>query len=170
LSPSDGLKDIEKGFLLTDMSGHEPRANWIKLENRRPVLVFDSNYKTLQDEISALIRKTQSCKKKPIVVLTILGEKIDSKIVAMNLSRLNESCLHYVWRIAEKHDAHLETNSRKPVDIDRELYRLTREALNSDELAAFAINEILPAASAGDLQMALDIIWKLYNNKKKTRN
>lgn len=170
LSPSDGLKDIEKGFFLTDMSGHEPRANWIKLDNRRPVLAFDSNYKMLQDEISALIRKTRSCKKKPIVALTILGEKIDSKIVAMNLSRLNESCLHYVWRIAEKHDSHLETSSRKPVDIDRELYRLTREALNSDELAAFAINEILPAASAGDLQMALDIVWKVYNNKKKTRN
>jgi hypothetical protein len=75
-----------------------------------------------------------------------------------------------VWRIAEKHDSHLEISSRKPIDIDRELYRLTREALNSDELAAFAINEILPAASAGDLQMALDIVWKVHNNKKKPRN
>jgi hypothetical protein len=34
-------------------------------------------------------------------------------------------------------------------------------------LAAFAINEILPAASTGDLQTVLDIVWKVYNNKKK---
>jgi DNA repair protein SbcD/Mre11 len=170
LSPSDGLKDIEKGFFLTDMSAREPSANWIKLENRRPVLTFDSNYKTLQDEISAIIQKTHICKKKPIVALTISGEKIDSKIVAMNLSKLNESCLHYVWRTVEKHDAHLDISSGKPLDIDREIYKLTREALNSDELAAFAVNEILPAASAGDLQTVLDIVWKVHNNKRKTRN
>jgi hypothetical protein len=34
-------------------------------------------------------------------------------------------------------------------------------------LAAFAINEILPAASAGDLQTVLDIVWKVHNNKMK---
>jgi hypothetical protein len=53
------------------------------------------------------------------------------------------------------------------VDIDGELYRLTRETLDSEELAAFAINEILPAASTGDLRTVLDIVWKVYNNKKK---
>jgi DNA repair protein SbcD/Mre11 len=170
LSPSDGLKNIEKGFFLTDMSAREPRANWMKLENRRPVLAFDSAYKTLQDEISAIVRKTHSCKKKPIISLTISGEKIDSKIVAMNLSKLNESCLHYVWRTAEKHDPHLDISSGKPIDIDREIYKLTREALNSEELAAFAVNEILPAASAGDLQTVLEIVWKVHDNNRKTRN
>lgn len=170
LSPSDGLRDIEKGFFLTDMSASEPRANWIKLENRRPVLAFDSTYKILQYEISAIIQKTYSCKKKPIVALTISGEKIDSKIVAMNVSKLNESCLHYVWRTAEKQDAHLDNTSGKPIDINREIYKLAREALNSDELAAFAVNEILPAASAGDLQTVLDIVWKVHNNKRKIWN
>jgi exonuclease SbcD len=170
LSPSDGLRDSEKGFFLTDMSAHEPSANWIKLENRRPVLAFDLTYKTLLEEISAIIRKTYSCKKKPIFALTILGEKIDSKIVTMNLSALNEYCLHYVWRTAEKHNAHQDISSGKPIDINREIYNLARESLNSDELAAFAINEILPAASAGDLQTVLDIVWKVYDNKMKTRN
>lgn len=167
LTPSDGLKDIEKGFFLTDMSAHEPMANWIKLENRRPILTCETNYKALHDEVSALIKRAKNCKKKPIIVLKILGEKINSKVVATDLTRLNESCLHYVWHVAEKNDLSQELYDAKPVDIDGELYRLTRETLDSEELAAFAINEILPAASTGDLQTVLDIVWKVYNNKKK---
>jgi DNA repair protein SbcD/Mre11 len=167
LTPSDGLKDIEKGFFLTDMSAHEPMANWIKLENRRPILTCEINYKALHDEISALIKSAQRYKKKPIIVLKILGEKINSKVVATDLTRLNESCLHYVWRVAEKSDLSQELYDAKPVDIDGELYRLTRETLDSEELAAFAINEILPAASTGDLRTVLDIVWKVYNNKKE---
>jgi DNA repair protein SbcD/Mre11 len=167
LSPSDGLRDIKKGFFLTDMSAHEPSPNWIKLETRRPVLAFNLTYRTLHDEISAIIQKTHNCKKKPIVALTILGEKIDSKIVTMNLSALNDYCLHYVWRTAKKHNAHPDISSAKPIDINREIYNLARKSLNSDELAAFAINEILPAASAGDLQTVLDIVWKVHNNKMK---
>jgi hypothetical protein len=149
------------------MSAHEPMANWIKLENRRPILTCETNYKALHDEISALIKRAKNCKKKPIIVLKILGEKINSKVVATDLTRLNESCLHYVWHVAEKNDLSQELYDAKPVDIDGELYRLTRETLDSEELAAFAINEILPAASTGDLRTVLDIVWKVYNNKKK---
>jgi hypothetical protein len=80
---------------------------------------------------------------------------------------LNESCLHYVWNVAEMNNLSQEIYDAKPADIDGELYRLTRETLESEELAALAINEILPTASMGDLRTALDIVWKVYNNKKK---
>jgi hypothetical protein len=99
-----------------------------------------------------------------------LGDKIDSNIVTMSMSALNEYCLHHVWRTAEKHNAHPDISSGKPVDIDREIYTLARKSLNSDELAAFAINEILPSASVGDLQTVLDIVWKVHDIKMKTRN
>jgi hypothetical protein len=66
----------------------------------------------------------------------------------------------------EKNDSS-QIYDAKPIDIDGELYRLTREILDSEELASFAINEILPVASTGDLQTVLDIVWKAYNNKKK---
>src|ERR671915_1076119 len=32
LTPSEGIKDVDKGFFLTDLSGNEPGTNWIKLE------------------------------------------------------------------------------------------------------------------------------------------
>jgi DNA repair exonuclease SbcCD nuclease subunit len=167
LTPSDGLKDIEKGFFLTDMSAREPMADWIKLENRRPILTCETNYKALHDEVSLIIKSAQRCKKNPIIVLKILGEKVNSKAVATDLTRLNESCLHYVWNVAEMNNLSQEIYDAKPADIDGELYRLTRETLESEELAALAINEILPTASMGDLRTALDIVWKVYNNKKK---
>ena len=169
LTPSEGLKNIEKGFFLTDLSSDEPMPSWIKLENRRPVLTCEINYTALHDEISALIKSSQSCKKKPIIVLKILGEKINSKVIATDLTRLNESCLHYVWHIAEKNDLSQELYDAKPADIDKELYRLTKETLESEELTAFAINEILPAASTGDLGTVLDTVWKVYNNKKERK-
>ncbi len=167
LTPSDGLKDIEKGFFLTDMSAREPMADWIKLENRRPILTCETNYKALHDEVSIIIKSAQRCKKKPIIALKILGEKVNSKAVATDLTRLNESCLHYIWNVAETNSLSQEIYDAKPADIDGELYRLTRETLESEELAALAINEILPTASMGDLRTALDIVWEVYNNKKK---
>jgi hypothetical protein len=96
-----------------------------------------------------------------------LGEKIDSRILASNLIKLNESFLHYIWQAEERHDLSLQAYDGKPIDIDNELYKLTTETLNSSELASFAIDEILPPAASGDVRTALDIIWKVYNNHKK---
>lgn len=169
LTPSDGLKDVGKGFLLTDMSAQEPRVNWIKLENRRQVLAEVIDYENMQSELLKLTKKADSLKRKPIIVLKIIGQKINSKMVATSLIRLNDSCLHYVWRHAESHDSAPEIYDGTPVDIEGELYRLTREVLESDELAALAIEEILPAASAGDSRQALDIVWRLYNNRQRKK-
>jgi hypothetical protein len=102
-------------------------------------------------------------------VLKILGEKINPKIVATNLIKLNDSCLHYQWYAAESYSSAPEIYDGGPVDIEAELYRLTRETLESDELAAFAIEEILPAASAGDSRLALDILWNVYSNNKRNK-
>jgi DNA repair exonuclease SbcCD nuclease subunit len=168
LTPSEGIKDVDKGFFLTDLSGNEPGTNWIKLENRRPQLAFDANFKSLSDELPTLIKKALSYKKRPIIMLKISGEKIDSKIVAAHLIKLNESCLHYVWYSAERQDLSLRIfDGVKPLDIDSELQRLARETLNSYELAEFAIRDILPTVSSGDVKTALDIVWKVYNDSKK---
>jgi hypothetical protein len=54
----------------------------------------------------------------------------------------------------------------KPADIDRELYRLSAEALGSDELGKFAVGEILPLAADGDARSVLEIVWQAYKANK----
>jgi hypothetical protein len=51
-----------------------------------------------------------------------------------------------------------------PADIDAELYRLSAEALGSEELARFAVNEILPLAAEKDAKGALDAVWEAYKS------
>jgi hypothetical protein len=54
----------------------------------------------------------------------------------------------------------------KPADIDAELYRLSAEALGSDELARFAVGEILPLAAGRDARSVLEIVWQAYKASK----
>jgi hypothetical protein len=54
----------------------------------------------------------------------------------------------------------------KPADIDSELYRLSAEALGSDELAKFAVGEILPPAADRDARSVLEIVWQAYKTTK----
>jgi exonuclease SbcD len=173
LSPSEGIKEVEKGFFLTDMSAQEVTTNWVRLEKRRAQFAIDVNYESIADELVDIIKKAMGYEKKPIVMLKISGKQIDSKLVATQLVRLNTSCLHYVWQPIEQQQSSSSPLSYdgKPVDIDSELKRLAEEALKSEGLASLAINDILPLAGSGDASATLDILWKIYNDtKKKTAN
>jgi len=173
LSPSEGIKEVEKGFFLTDMSAQEVTTNWVRLEKRRAQFAIDVNYESIADELVDIIKKAMGYEKKPIVMLKISGKQIDSKLVATQLVRLNSSCLHYVWQPIEQQQSSSSSLSYdgKPVDIDSELKRLAEEALKSEGLASLAINDILPLAGSGDASATLDILWKIYNDtKKKTAN
>jgi hypothetical protein len=54
----------------------------------------------------------------------------------------------------------------RPTDIDSELYRLSADALGSDELARFAVGEILPLAADKDAKSVLEILWQTYKLNK----
>ena len=151
LSPSEGIKEVEKGFFLTDMSAQEVTTNWVKLEKRRAQFAADINYESIADELLGIIKKTMGYKKKPIAMLKISGKQIDSKVVATQLVKLNNSCLHYVWEPNKEQSSSSPLSyNGKPVDIDSELKRLAKEALKSEGLASLAINDILPLAGSGD--------------------
>ena len=168
LTPSEGIKQVEKGFFLTDVSSQEVKTNWIKLDKRRLQLVFKVNYKSIAEELNdIIIKETKSHNKKPIVMLKILGKQIDSKVVASELVKLNDSCLHYIWKPIEEQDSSLLVYDGRPADIDSELERLVKEALKSEYLASLVVNEIMPLAGRGDASATLDFLWKDYNNSKK---
>lgn len=165
LTPSEGIRQVEKGFILTDMSGEEPSTQWVTL-SRRQQFSARIHYKDMGNEVDKIIEKAKGFgNRKPIARIEIVGSDIDSKVIAGHLRRLNDSCLHYVWQPLEDRLATMVYDSR-PADIDGELYRLSAEALGSDELAKFAIGEILPLVENRDAKSALEIVWQMYKSDK----
>lgn len=161
LTPSEGIKEVEKGFILTDMSGEEPSTQWIPL-SRRQQFSARIDYSDIASEVDKIIEKAKGFgSKKPVARIEVAGSDIDSKVIAGHLKRLNDSCLHYVWQPLEDRLATTVYDSR-PADIDSELYRLSAEALGSDELARFAVGEILPLAAGRDARSVLEIVWQAY--------
>ena len=161
LTPSEGIKEVEKGFILTDMSGEEPSTQWVSL-GRRQQFSARIDYRDIGNEVDRLIEKAKGFgSKKPVARIEVAGSDIDSKVIAGHLKRLSDSCLHYVWQPLEDRLAATVYDSR-PADIDSELYRLSAEALGSDELARFAVGEILPLAAGRDARSVLEIVWQAY--------
>ena len=170
LTPSEGIKEVDKGFIITDISGEEPSIQWIKLQNRRLQFSITIDYSDIARQVTAIIEKAKNSKKKPVVSIQVAGKEIDSKGIANRLVALNDSCLHYVWRPAEEQGQPLSVYDGKPVDIDQELYRLAKEILKSEEMAKFAVGEILPFAAEGDASAVLDIVWKVFKKAKFRRD
>ncbi|MDQ3902357.1 MAG: DNA repair exonuclease [Thermoproteota archaeon] len=166
LTPSEGIKQVEKGFFLTDISSQEVETNWVKLDKRRSQLVFKVSYKSITEELNDIIKETRNYDKKPVVMLKVLGKQIDSKVVASQLLKLNDTCLHYMWKPIEEQGSSPLVYDERPIDIDNELERLIKEVLKSDYLASLVLNEILPMAGRGDASATLDFLWKAYNNTK----
>jgi exonuclease SbcD len=165
LTPSEGIKEIEKGFILTDMSGEEPSTQWVRL-NRRQQFYARISYDEIASEVEKVIEKARSLGgKKPIARIEVAGSNIDSKVIAERLKRLNDHCLHYVWQPLEDRVAATVYDS-KPADIDSELYRLSTEVLESEELAKFAVGEVLPPAADRDARSVLEIVWQAYKTGK----
>ena len=102
--------------------------------------------------------------KKPVARVEVSGKDIDSKGIAANLVKLNDYCIHYVWQPVEEGGVSARAYDSMPADIDAELYRLSSEALGSEELAKFAIGEILPPAAEDDAKAALDLVWDAYKS------
>lgn len=167
LTPSEGIKQVDKGFFLTDISSQEVQTNWVKLDKRRSQLVFKVSYASIAEELNDILKETRNYDKKPVVMLKILGKQIDSKVVASQLLKLNDSCLHYMWKPIEEQGSSPLVYDERPVDIDIELERLVKEVLKSEHLASLVVNEILPMAGRGDASATLDFLWKAYNNTKQ---
>jgi DNA repair exonuclease SbcCD nuclease subunit len=170
LTPSEGIKETEKGFIIADMSGEEVATNWVEVEQMREQFSARVDYGDITNELDKIIDRskaaTQKNGKKPVARIEVAGRNIDSRIIAANLARLNDYCIHYVWHPIEEGRPAALAYDAKPADVDAELYRLSAEVLGSEELARFAIGEILPPASDRDARAALNIIWDAYKSKR----
>lgn len=167
LTPSEGIKDVEKGFALVDVSGQEAGVHWIPLHQRRPQFSVRLDYGDLAAGVDSVIKKASGLAKKPVVRVEVEGKNIDARTVAANLVRLNDYCVHYVWQPLDmEQSSQAIVYDERPADLDAELFRLSKEALGSEEAARLAIHDLLPAAAAGEAAAALDLVWEAFKNKK----
>jgi exonuclease SbcD len=163
LTPSEGIKEVEKGFLLVDVSGQEASTHWVPL-SRRPQFSVRIDYASMREQVDGIIGKASGLAKKPVVRVEVAGKNIDSKVIAANLLRLGAACLHYVWQPLEEALPSVVYDGR-PADLDAELYRLSRDALGSEDAARLAINDLLPHAAAGDAGAALEVVWDIFKKR-----
>lgn len=169
LTPSEGIKETKKGFILADLSGEEVATHWIALERSRPQFSEKIRYENLAAELARTIKRAEAFAangKKSVARIEIHGSDIDSKAIAANLVKLNDCCIHYVWQPVAEGGTAARAYDSMPADIDAELYRLSSEALGSEELAKFAVGEILPPAAEQDAKSTLEIVWDAYKSRR----
>jgi DNA repair exonuclease SbcCD nuclease subunit len=168
LTTSEGIKETKKGFFEVDISGTEAKSNWIEIDTR-PQFSFKMIYDDLIKSVDEISEKLVNFERKPIVELKIHGEKIETEIIQAQISRLNSLSLRCFWSIINKEGIDSSVFLERPNMIDEELFRLSIDALGSEQLASFAVKELLPLLSSKQLKDATQIVIEDYKRFKKEK-
>ena len=126
-------------------------------------------YQELSKTIDEISEKISDSKKKPIVEVKIQGENIETDHIQAQIARLNSQVLRCFWRISTKQVSDSSVFLDRPNIIDEEMYRLSVDALGSEQAANLAIKELLPVLSSGQIQEASQIIIENFEKFKKEK-
>ena len=165
---SEGIKEAKKGFFEVDISGKEATPNWIQLSTR-PQFSFKTECKELSKTIDEISEKIVNSTKKPIVEIKIQGEKIETDHIQTQIARLNSLVLKCSWGITTKQVSDSSIFLDRPNVIDDEMFRLSVDALGSEEAANFAIKELLPILVSGEIKEAAQIVFEKFEKFKKEK-
>jgi DNA repair protein SbcD/Mre11 len=168
LTTSEGIKETKKGFYEVDISTTEASSSWIEVDTR-PQFSYEMEYENLVKSVDDISRKILTLDRKPIIELKIGGEKIENDLVQSQISRLNPHSLRCFWRMIndERNDSLIYFE--KPNMIDEELFRLSVNALGSEQIALFAIKELLPFLSTKQLDEATQLVVENFHEYKKRK-
>ena len=167
MTTSEGIKETEKGFFEVDISSQEAKPNWIKLDTR-PQFSTKIESEDLDAAISAILEKISTFDKKPIVEVKIIGKNIERDIVQTKISQIIPKTLHCSWKMLQSEDASSVLLNR-PARIDEELFKLAVNALKSEKLANFAVNDLLPLLSSDQLDQATQLIIENFEQFKRDK-
>ena len=167
MTTSEGIKETEKGFFEVDISSQEAKPNWIKLDTR-PQFSTKIESEDLDTSISAILEKISAFDKKPIVEIKIIGKDIERDVVQTKISQIIPKTLHCSWKMLQTEDASSVLLNR-PARIDEELFKLAVNALKSEKLANFAVNDLLPLLSSDQLDQATQLIIENFEQFKKDK-
>ena len=165
LTTSEGIKDIKKGFFEVDISGNEAIPKWVELDTR-PQFSFKVEYKELTKAIDEITEKISSLAKKPVIEVKIQGEDIEIDHIQAQIARLSSSTIRCFWKIETKQISNSSVFLDRPNEIEDEIFKLSIKALDSEQDANFAINELLPKLSKDQTEQGLEIIIENYEKFK----
>jgi DNA repair exonuclease SbcCD nuclease subunit len=169
LTTSEGIKDIKKGFFEVDISGNEAIPKWIELDTR-PQFSFKTEYKELTKTIDEITEKISNLTKKPIIEVKIQGEDIEIDHIQAQIARLSSSTIRCIWKIETKQISNSSVFLDRPNEIEDEILKLSIKALDSEQDANFAINELLPKLSTDQTEQVLEMIIENYEKFKMEEN
>ncbi|MBI2127674.1 MAG: DNA repair exonuclease, partial [Nitrosarchaeum sp.] len=168
LTTSEGIKEIKKGFLEVDISGEEVKPNWIELDTRKQ-FSFKTEYNELTKSIDEISIKIDKMERKPIVEIKIQGENIETDQIQAQISRLHAQTLRCFWRITSKETSDSSVFLERPNSIEDEMFRLSVDAIGSEQIANFAVKELLPLLASDQIKEASQIIIENFEKYKKEK-
>src|SRR3970040_3097403 len=168
LTTSEGIKEIKKGFLEVDISGEEVKPNWIELDTRKQ-FSFKTEYNELAKSIDEIFIKIDKMERKPIVEIKIQGENIETDQIQAQISRLHAQTLRCFWRITSKETSDSSVFLERPNSIEDEMFRLSVDAIGSEQIANFAVKELLPLLASDQIKEASQIIIENFEKYKKEK-
>jgi len=166
LTTSEGIKEIKKGFFEVDISRKDAENNWIELDTRKQ-FSFKTDYDELTKSIDEISMKIGTMERKPIVEIKIKGENIETDQIQAQISRLYSQTLRCFWRITSKDVSDSSIFLERPIAIDDEMFRLSVDAVGSEQIANFAVKELLPLLASGQIKEASQIIVENFEKYKK---
>jgi len=167
MTTSEGIKETEKGFFEVDISSQEAKPNWIKLDTR-PQFSTKIEGEDLDASISKILEKISTFDKKPVVEIKIIGKDIERDVVQTKISQVIPKTLHCSWKMLQNEDASSVLLNR-PARIDEELLKLAINALKSEKLANFAVNDLLPLLSSNQLDQATQLVIENFEQFKRSK-
>jgi len=166
LTSSEGIKETQKGFYQVDISKPEANPTWIKLDTR-PQFSVKTSISDLPNEIEALAGKIRSLARKPIIELKITGDISEPGQIQAQISKLFDLTLRCFWKQVSTEHSTGSVFIDKPLKIEEEMHRIAKEILGSEDMANFAINELLPLLSKGNTDQAIQAVTENYVRFKK---
>ena len=167
MTTSEGIKETEKGFFEVDISGNEAKPAWIKLDTR-PQFSSKVDFEEFDNSMTEIVEKIGTFNKKPVIEIKIHGKNAERDVIEAKISQIIPKTLHCSWKISQTDDGESVLLDR-PTRIDEELFKLAVNALKSEKLAGFAVNDLLPLLSTNQLDQATQLVienFEYYKEKK----
>ena len=167
MTTSEGIKETEKGFFEVDISSNEAKPTWIKLDTR-PQFSSKIDFEEFDDSITKVIEKIGTFEKKPIIEIKIHGKTTERDVVEAKVLQIIPKTLHCSWKISQT-DNGTSVLLDRPTRIDEELFKLAVNALKSEKLAGFAVNDLLPLLSTNQLEQATELVIENFEQYKEKK-